>query len=56
MHKGHPVIAAGLNEHCTLMNMDAFQRIRKSTNAVEQTHYKSNSMGRRLSILKAIQM
>ena len=54
-HKSHDYIAAGLNENCSLMNRDMFRLIRKQSNAVEATHFKSNSLGRQLTPLKAVQ-
>ena len=34
-HKRHPVIALGLNKHCSLINHKLFDRLRHYTNAVE---------------------
>ena len=36
-YKRHPVIALGLNKHCSLINYKLFNRLRYYTNAVEQT-------------------
>ncbi|OCK98625.1 uncharacterized protein K441DRAFT_542930, partial [Cenococcum geophilum 1.58] len=34
-HKRHPVIALGLNKHCSLINYELFNRLRYYINAVE---------------------
>ncbi|EYE94136.1 uncharacterized protein EURHEDRAFT_458234, partial [Aspergillus ruber CBS 135680] len=52
-HKKHPVIAAGLNKSCSLMNPTFFESTRNITNAVEQSHYKSYWMGVYDSLLGA---
>jgi hypothetical protein len=41
--------------YCSEIPNEVFQTARGHTNAVEQTHYKSNSMGKRLSLVHAIQ-
>ncbi|OBT75678.1 hypothetical protein VF21_05187 [Pseudogymnoascus sp. 05NY08] len=56
IHKKQPCIASGLNAACSLMDKELFIQTRRHTNAVEQTHWKSTSLGKQLSILKAIQM
>lgn len=56
IHKKLPCIASGLNASCSLMDNELFFQTRRHTNAVEQTHWKSTSLGKQLSILKAIQM
>jgi len=48
------VIAAGLNKYCSLIPHHIFDMVRKSTNAVEQTHNKSNRCGKQLTLLQAI--
>ncbi|KAF2809704.1 uncharacterized protein BDZ99DRAFT_387971, partial [Mytilinidion resinicola] len=53
-HKRHPIIASGLNKYCSDVDPEIWDKLRKNTNATEQTHYKSDSMGRRLSLLRAI--
>ncbi|CAG8980989.1 hypothetical protein HYALB_00013550 [Hymenoscyphus albidus] len=53
-HKQHECIASGINPHCTGIQNELFERTRRHTNAVEQTHFKSNSLGKRLSLLKAV--
>ncbi|KFY79201.1 hypothetical protein V498_08982 [Pseudogymnoascus sp. VKM F-4517 (FW-2822)] len=53
-HKKQSCIASGLNKYCSQMNHDLFERARRHTNAVEQTHFKSMSFGKRLSLLKAV--
>ena len=55
-HKEQRSIASGINPFCSEMDSGLFNEIRKNTNAVEQTHYKSNSLGRRLPLLRAIDM
>ncbi|OCK85458.1 hypothetical protein K432DRAFT_33984 [Lepidopterella palustris CBS 459.81] len=54
LHKKHDIIASGLNKFCSEIDPAVFDRIRKHTNAVESSHHKSNSMGRYLSLLRAI--
>ncbi|OAF57839.1 hypothetical protein VC83_05497 [Pseudogymnoascus destructans] len=56
IHKKQLCIASGLNASCSLMDNELFFQIRRHTNAVEKTHWKSTSLGKQLSILKAIQM
>ncbi|KAG9240436.1 hypothetical protein BJ878DRAFT_468327 [Calycina marina] len=53
-HKQHECIASGLNPYCSRIGIELFECIRKHTNAVEQRHFKSTSLGRRLSLLKAV--
>ncbi|OCK88126.1 uncharacterized protein K441DRAFT_590525, partial [Cenococcum geophilum 1.58] len=40
-YKRHPVIALGLNKHCSLINYKLFNRLRYYINTVEQTANKS---------------
>jgi hypothetical protein len=54
-HKKRAVIASGINKACSLIASDLWDQTTCHTNAVEQTHFKSNSLGRRLTLLKAIQ-
>ena len=56
IHKKQPCIASGLNPSCSMMDNELFIQTRRHTNAVEQTHWKSTSLGKQLSILKAIHM
>ncbi len=56
IHKEHPSIASGINQFCSEMDPTLFKKVRNHTNAVEQTHYKSNALGRRLPLLRAIEM
>lgn len=53
-HKKHRLIRAGLNQACSSIVPAIFHTLRKHTNAVEQTHYKSNSRGRQLPLLQAV--
>ena len=53
-HKRHPVIASGLNKHCSLINHKLFDRLRHHTNAVEQTANKSYAFGIRQFLLPAV--
>ncbi|KAJ5111672.1 hypothetical protein NUU61_001571 [Penicillium alfredii] len=53
-HKAHPVIAAGLNKACSLIDPEFYDTFRNSTNAVEQTHWKSYFTGIYTSLLGAI--
>jgi hypothetical protein len=53
-HKQRPVIAAGINVHCSQIPLEIWQRVRHNTNSVEATHWKSNALGRRLPLLRAI--
>jgi hypothetical protein len=49
-----PTIAAGLNKHCSRINPDIFDRIRKNSNAVEVAHHRANSTGKRCTLLQAV--
>ena len=53
-HKQYMYIASGLNKHCSEMNSELFDSVRNHTNAVEATHFKSNTAGRQLPLLAAI--
>jgi hypothetical protein len=44
----------GLNPACSAIPRPYFESIRKDTNAVEQTHHKSNVRGTQLTLLAAI--
>ncbi|KAL2047962.1 hypothetical protein ABVK25_011191 [Lepraria finkii] len=48
-------ICSGINVHCSKIPPDIFLNARNHTNAVEQTHHKSNASGKRLSLLQAVQ-
>lgn len=54
IHKRHPVIASGLNKHCSLVNHKLFDSLRHHTNAVEQTANKSYAFSVRQYLLPAI--
>ncbi|RDW94632.1 hypothetical protein BP5796_00395 [Coleophoma crateriformis] len=54
-HKQHLCIAPGINPYCSQIAPDLFERTRKHTDAVEQTYFKSTSLGKRLSLVKAVQ-
>ena len=56
IHKEQSSIASGINRFCSRMDPGLFQKVRNHTNATEQTHYKSNALGRRLPLLRAIEM
>ena len=57
IHKKQRSIASGLNAACSLMDSELFFQTRRQTNTIEQMHWKSNSsLGKRISISKAIQM
>jgi hypothetical protein len=53
-HKLHPLIASGLNKHCSLIEKETYDEIRSHTNAVEQSANKSYSVGKRQDLLPAI--
>lgn len=53
-NKKYYLIASGYNKSCSSVDPEIFDQLRKHTNAVESTHYKSNSMGRYLSLLRAV--
>ncbi|KFX86620.1 hypothetical protein V490_09003 [Pseudogymnoascus sp. VKM F-3557] len=55
-HKRLDIIASGLNRYISRMDQDIFERTRRHTNAVEQTHSKTASFGKKLSLLKAVKM
>lgn len=44
-HKKHILIASGLNKHCLMTDPSPFDQFILNTNAVEQTHMKSYSIG-----------
>jgi hypothetical protein len=44
----------GLNPACSNIPRPYFESVRKHTNAVEQTHHKSNARGIQLTLLAAI--
>ncbi|OJD09622.1 hypothetical protein ACJ73_10181 [Blastomyces percursus] len=53
-HKKNSIIAAGINENCSLMPVLVYKEIQKHTNAVEQTHNKSLKWGRYGSLLGTV--
>ena len=53
-HKKHPVIAAGLNMHCSRIPNAIYGTLRRHTNAVEQSANQSYSYGTRQWLLPAI--
>jgi hypothetical protein len=53
-HKKDPVIAAGLNQHCSLMPKEVWDRLRTNTNAVEQNYNKFYALGRQRQLVLAI--
>ena len=52
-HKKIPLYAAGTNRHHSGMPVEDFIEVRRHTNAVETAHHKAQSLGIRLSLLKA---
>lgn len=53
-HKARPVIAAGLNRHCSLMDPECFLKADLTTNASESGHHQVNTTGRYLTLLGAV--
>jgi hypothetical protein len=53
-HKLIPVIAAGLNQHCSLIPKDVWDTMSPDSNAAEQTAEKSYSYGKGLPLLSAV--
>lgn len=53
-HKRNPVIAAGLNPNCSLIPQAIWVELRKHTNAVEQSHWKSYALGKQTTLVPAI--
>jgi hypothetical protein len=53
-HKRYEVIAAGLNQHCSLIPSEIWEELRKHTNAVEQSHQKSYALGNQSPLVPAI--
>ncbi|KAK9241993.1 hypothetical protein V1506DRAFT_524946 [Lipomyces tetrasporus] len=53
-HKRTRWIREGLCQACSPIPSPIFRHLRKNTNAVEQTHNKSNFGGRRLTLLQAV--
>jgi hypothetical protein len=54
-HKKAQIFRCGLNKPSSNIGSDVWESIEAHTNACEQTHYKSNSFGRWLPLLRAIQ-
>jgi hypothetical protein len=52
--KKNPVIAAGLNPFCSLVPSSTWEKVRKHTNAVEQSHQKSYALGRQQALVPGI--
>ena len=48
------IIASDVNVHCSKISADVFVQAWNHINAVEQTHHKSNSFEKRLTLLQAI--
>jgi hypothetical protein len=55
-HKASPLIRCGMNQSFSGIPEDIRKEIDSITNATEQTHLKGNSLGRWLSLLRAIDM
>jgi hypothetical protein len=53
-HKSYPIIAAGLNKHCSGIPNVVFEQVVNHTNSIEQTHMKSYQGGMKLQLLDAI--
>ena len=53
-YKEQRSITLGINPFCLEIDLSLFNKIRKNTNAIKQTYYKSNSLSRRLLLLQAI--
>jgi len=53
-YKRHPVIALGLNKHCSLINHRLFNRLQHHINAVEQTANKLYAFGIQQFLLPAV--
>ncbi|KAF2478233.1 uncharacterized protein BDR25DRAFT_309026 [Lindgomyces ingoldianus] len=53
-HKLIPVIAAGLNQHCSLIPKDVWNTMSPNSNAAEQAAEKSYSYGKGLPVLSAV--
>jgi hypothetical protein len=53
-HKLIPVIAAGLNQQCSLIPKDIWDTMSPDSNAAEQTAEKSYSYGKGLPLLSAV--
>jgi hypothetical protein len=56
IHKKQACIASGINKYCSMIDHELYDNTRRQTNAVEQTHHKSGSLGKRLSLLQAVKM
>jgi hypothetical protein len=54
-HKKSAIFRSGLNQASSGIPRVIWESITEHTNAVEQTHYKSNAWGRYLSLLQTIQ-
>lgn len=54
LHKSYPPIAAGINATCSRIPSHIRPQIANHTNAVEQAHEKSYSMGKKQHLLPAI--
>jgi hypothetical protein len=48
------IIATGYNKYCSQIPNEDWDSLPKHTNAVEVLHHKSNSFGKRLTLLQAI--
>jgi len=53
-HKKQDIIRCGLHQPSSAMSKKVWEQIEAHTNSCEQTHYKSNSYGRWLTLLRAI--
>jgi hypothetical protein len=55
-HKALPLIRCGISKACSKIRPEVWDNIIHHTNAVEQTHHKGYSFGKRLSLMQAIDM
>lgn len=53
-HKRQPNIASGLNQYCSFMDPDLFDRTRQNRDAVLQTHFNTMFKKTRLTLLQAV--
>jgi hypothetical protein len=53
-HKRYGWVSCGLNKHMSKIDPDIFDTTRRNTNAVESSHNKVNSSGKRQTFLAAV--
>jgi hypothetical protein len=54
VQKKSSIIKAGLNKACSKIQPFYFSKLRNHTNAVEQSHQKSNATSKYLTLVEAI--